>query len=160
MNPTGNLQGSYRFLSLATGKCIRRRKWTELPITDEVIARVHELARAEKSFDPAPNFFFEWAPNMPVANLPAEHQEQPPLPVLRGANNPDGNNNDDEEVEENEEEEDTIYEDEGAPGAPGKDEGAPGAPPHNEEQVKNEEQEAQEAVDEAPHQHHQDTTTT
>jgi hypothetical protein len=134
MNPTSNLQGSYRFLSLATGKCIRRRKWTELPITDEVIARgVHELARAEKSFDPAPNFFFEWAPNMPVADLPVEHQDQPPLPDLGGANNnPDGNNDDEEEkaeAEENEnkndeeeEKEAAIYEDEGAQGAPGKDE--------------------------------------
>jgi hypothetical protein len=143
MNPTGNLQGSYCFLSLATGKCIKRRKWTELPITDDVIARVHELARANKSFDPAPNFFFEWAPNTPVADLPAEHQEQPHLPVLGGVNNPDGNNTDeDEEAEENaeenakenaeenaeEEKDEAIYEDEGAPGVPDEDEGAPGAP--------------------------------
>ena len=108
MNSTGNLQGSYRFrfLSLATGKSINRRKWTELlPITDDVIARVHELARAENACDPAPNYFFEWAPNMPVDDLPApEHQEPLPLPVLGGANNPDGNNDDEEEEEEEEEE--------------------------------------------------------
>jgi hypothetical protein len=47
LNPTGNLQGSYHFLSLVTGKPINRRRWTELPITDAIIARVHELALAE-----------------------------------------------------------------------------------------------------------------
>lgn len=41
LNPTGNLQGSYRFLSLDTGKRILRRCWTELSITNAVIARVH-----------------------------------------------------------------------------------------------------------------------
>ena len=72
LNPTANLQGSYRFLSLATGKSISRRRWTELPITElpitnDVIARVHGLALAEKTYDPtASNFLFEWAPNMPV----------------------------------------------------------------------------------------------
>jgi hypothetical protein len=72
MNLTGNLQGSYRFLSLATRKCIKRRKWTELPITEDVIARVHELARAEKSFDPATNFFFEWAPTCQSPTFPPD----------------------------------------------------------------------------------------
>ena len=178
MNPTGNLQGSYCVVSLATGKSINRRKSTELPITDDVIARVQALAQAEKTY-------FEWAPNMPVDDLPAEHQEPPPLPDLRGANNLDKNNDDNEEEveaeenaeenadkegEEGEEGEDTIYEDEGALGAPDEDEGAPGAPrkdegeqgapdgaqeapTQNEDQVQNEEQEAQEAslmVDEAP----------
>jgi hypothetical protein len=33
LNPTGNLQGSYYFMSLSTGKRISRRRWTELPFT-------------------------------------------------------------------------------------------------------------------------------
>ena len=33
LNPTVNLQGSYHFMSLDTGKALNRRKWTELPIT-------------------------------------------------------------------------------------------------------------------------------
>jgi hypothetical protein len=37
LNPTGNLQGSYRFLSLDSGKRISRRRWTELPIITEAV---------------------------------------------------------------------------------------------------------------------------
>jgi hypothetical protein len=70
IDPTGNLQGSYCFLSLATGKCVKRRKWTELPITDDVIARVHELACAKKSFDPAPNFVLNGLPTCPSPTFP------------------------------------------------------------------------------------------
>ena len=36
MGPTGNLQGSYKFLSLATGM--------EMPVTDVVIKQVEEMA--------------------------------------------------------------------------------------------------------------------
>ena len=39
---------AYFFMSLQTGKKIRRRNWTELPINDKVIARVHELANKKK----------------------------------------------------------------------------------------------------------------
>jgi hypothetical protein len=44
MGPTGNLQGSYKFLSLATGKKVTRRKFTEMPVTDAVIKQVEEMA--------------------------------------------------------------------------------------------------------------------
>jgi hypothetical protein len=40
MGPTGNLQGSYKFLSLATGKKVTRRKFPEMP----VIKKVEEIA--------------------------------------------------------------------------------------------------------------------
>jgi len=43
MGPTGNLQGSYKFLSLATGKKVTRRKFTEMPVTDAVIKQMEEL---------------------------------------------------------------------------------------------------------------------
>jgi hypothetical protein len=39
-----NLQGGHKFLSLATGDIITRRKWTELPVPSEVILRLEELA--------------------------------------------------------------------------------------------------------------------
>jgi hypothetical protein len=42
--PTGNAQGSFFFLSLSTGQCLNRLKWTELPMPAEAIGRVHELA--------------------------------------------------------------------------------------------------------------------
>jgi hypothetical protein len=44
MGPTGNLQGSYKFLSLSTGKKVIRRKFMEMPITDSVIKKVEEMA--------------------------------------------------------------------------------------------------------------------
>ncbi len=45
MGPTGNLQGSYKFLSLATGrKKVTRRKFTEMPITESVIKQVEAMA--------------------------------------------------------------------------------------------------------------------
>ena len=43
--PTGNAQGDYYFLSLATGARISRHQWTEIPITDATIARVEALAK-------------------------------------------------------------------------------------------------------------------
>jgi hypothetical protein len=43
MGPTGNLQGSYKFLSLANGKKVTRRKFTEMPITESVIKQVEEM---------------------------------------------------------------------------------------------------------------------
>jgi hypothetical protein len=44
MGPTGNLQGSYKFLSLATGKKVTCRKFTEMPVTEAVIKHVEEMA--------------------------------------------------------------------------------------------------------------------
>jgi hypothetical protein len=44
MGLTGNLQQSYKFLSLSTGKKVIRRKFTEMPITDSVIKEVEEMA--------------------------------------------------------------------------------------------------------------------
>ena len=44
MGPMGNLQGSYKFLSLATGKKVTRRKFTEMLVTDAVIKQVEEMA--------------------------------------------------------------------------------------------------------------------
>ncbi len=44
MGSTGNLQGSYKFLSLATGKKVMRRKFTEMPVTEAVIKQVEEMA--------------------------------------------------------------------------------------------------------------------
>jgi hypothetical protein len=37
LGPTGNIQGSYKFLNLRTGQRITRRKWTDLPMPQEVI---------------------------------------------------------------------------------------------------------------------------
>ncbi len=44
MGPMGNLQGSYKLLSLATGKKVTCRKFTEMPVTEAVIKQVKEMA--------------------------------------------------------------------------------------------------------------------
>ena len=50
LDPTGNVQGAYNFISFATGARISRHHWTELPIPipDTAIARVEALALHEK----------------------------------------------------------------------------------------------------------------
>jgi len=42
-----NQQGGYFFMSLVTGCCIHSNQWQALPITQEVIDRIHKLAKAE-----------------------------------------------------------------------------------------------------------------
>jgi len=49
LGPTGNLQGSYKFMSLTTGRKIVRRKFTEMPVTDSVIEQVAKWARKDRS---------------------------------------------------------------------------------------------------------------
>ena len=44
LGPTGNLQGSSRFLSLATAKKVTWRKFMEMPTTKSVIEQVKKMA--------------------------------------------------------------------------------------------------------------------
>ena len=46
--PTGNLQGTYSFLSLHTGLKIACKKFTEVPIPSVVVRRVTTMAIVEK----------------------------------------------------------------------------------------------------------------
>jgi hypothetical protein len=46
LGPTGNFQGSYKSLNIRTGQRITCRKWTDLPMPQEVIDRVNELGKA------------------------------------------------------------------------------------------------------------------
>jgi hypothetical protein len=54
LSPTGNLQGSYHFLSPVTGKLIKRRCFTELPIPQAVIDHVAHFAKNS----PSPELIF------------------------------------------------------------------------------------------------------
>ncbi len=49
--PTGNLQGSYKFLSLATRKKVMRRKFMEMSVTEAVIEQVEEMAVKDGAVD-------------------------------------------------------------------------------------------------------------
>ena len=44
---TGNTQGDYFFFSLTTGRVLNRGRWTSLPMPNEVIDRIHRMARQE-----------------------------------------------------------------------------------------------------------------
>jgi hypothetical protein len=48
MGPTGNVQGTHKFLSLKTGENIVRRNWTEMPIPSEAIVWIQELSGKEE----------------------------------------------------------------------------------------------------------------
>ena len=47
LGPTGNTQGTYKFMSLMTGKKIKHRFWTEYPVPNSVLKRVGQLARRD-----------------------------------------------------------------------------------------------------------------
>ena len=55
LRPTGNAQGGYFFFSLTTGRVLNRGRWTSLPMPNEVIDRVHRMARQEHG-NQGPNF--------------------------------------------------------------------------------------------------------
>jgi hypothetical protein len=44
LGPTGNIQGTHRFLSLKTGELLARWRWTELPVPSDVVHQLEELA--------------------------------------------------------------------------------------------------------------------
>jgi hypothetical protein len=46
--PTGNRQGSYKFMSLTTGNKIIRRNFTKMPVTESVIKQVKQMAAKDK----------------------------------------------------------------------------------------------------------------
>jgi hypothetical protein len=43
LGPTRNIQGTHKFLSLQTREVIVRRKWTELPVPEDVIDRLKDI---------------------------------------------------------------------------------------------------------------------
>jgi hypothetical protein len=67
LNPTGNAQGDYFFLSLATGARISRHQWTALPMTDTAIARVEALALHDNQpLIQERGLVVEWRPDHPI----------------------------------------------------------------------------------------------
>ena len=64
LGPTGDEQGTYKVMNLATGKKIKRRCWTKMPMPDSAIARVEALGvrAGHGTFDFADRngILFEW----------------------------------------------------------------------------------------------------
>ena len=48
LGPTGNQQGSYWFMSLVSGACMRRNHWIKLPMPTKVIACVNTIGATQK----------------------------------------------------------------------------------------------------------------
>jgi len=58
--PSGYGQGSWYFMSLATGERIHRYQWTVIPIAEETINLVHALAREQQMPKVNGNFVYEF----------------------------------------------------------------------------------------------------
>ena len=48
LGPTGNLQGSVKFYYITTGRILKRRSFTPMPMPDHVIQRVNAIGKREK----------------------------------------------------------------------------------------------------------------
>ena len=100
-------------MSLRTGKRLRRRKWTELPKTEEVIKQVHAFAinknKSEEDDEPTIEFNFSWDKdnNQPIETFDSSVQE-PLLHAPEGAN--EEPNEDELSVDNNDTEPDTDQE--------------------------------------------------
>ena len=74
---SSNESGGHYFMSLLSGKRIHSHNWTELPIDDDVIARVEELASKENQPElPNKSPIFEWAPGIEVEPIDEEDESQ------------------------------------------------------------------------------------
>ncbi len=49
LGPIGNMQGSYKFMSLSTGKKIVRRKFTEILMTESVMNQIDKWAKKDRT---------------------------------------------------------------------------------------------------------------
>ena len=82
LTPTGNVQGDYHFLSLASGARISRHAWTEVPLPDTAIARVEALALHEgRPLVQDRGFVVEWRPDHPIDNTIYDLDYDPPAPA-------------------------------------------------------------------------------
>ncbi len=82
LGPIDNQQGTYKLLSLSTGKKIKRRQFTKYPIPDSVIKKVESLGHRtqQDTFDFADrnSFLFKW--NDKVDEQQEDFVEEDPVP--------------------------------------------------------------------------------
>ena len=95
-------------MSLESGSKIHSNKWKELPIGDDVISRVHDLAKHEnKKKVRDGNLRFEWAPGIPIEQVDEEEANADMNDENPGAANKNENENEQNALdiipEENEE---------------------------------------------------------
>jgi hypothetical protein len=85
LGPTGNFQGTYKFLNLNTGEVIKRAEFTELPMPDSVIKKVEfwadrdkQEARDSLSFRNRNNERFTWDDDLEDEPLIEDNAPEPP----------------------------------------------------------------------------------
>ena len=79
LSPTGNAQGDYFFMSLASGKKLSRHSWTALPMTDAAIARVEAIALHQRQpLIQASGLVVEWRPDQPIDDSEYDLDYVPP----------------------------------------------------------------------------------
>jgi len=81
LNPTGNTEGDYHFMSLTTGHRLARRQWTAVSMPDAMIAAVESRVEAKKQ----PMIeggcpCFEWQPNIALWQDDTEPQQDKTRP--------------------------------------------------------------------------------
>ena len=93
-----NLAGAFYFMSILSGKRLHAYQWKELPITQDVIDRVHELGTQEHQ---PSEINFEWSPGHPIDDAQGAplskwnlFDEHPPSVENDTANEPTNTNND------------------------------------------------------------------
>ena len=119
LGPSGNLQGGYKFMNLHTGKRLTRRKWTELPMPQEVIDRVNNLGEADGQ--PSILTFYDRHgkpvgntknPNADLTDTPEEEtEEDDPVPEITRVDqdHPDDKHQDQEPRDEIQDEQNINY---------------------------------------------------
>ena len=112
LRPVGNGQGSFYFLSITTGRVLNRQHATALPMPDEVIDKIHRMARQQKN---NPGLIFtDWNLN------PDEYDDDEDDEIYIDENNINDEDEDGMSYDE-EEDNDTGEDAEEAQGAPDED---------------------------------------
>jgi hypothetical protein len=79
LSPTGNTQGDYYFMSLATGEKLSRHSWTVLPLTDAAIARVEAIAlHQQQPLIQSSGLVVEWRPDQHIDDSEYDVDYVPP----------------------------------------------------------------------------------
>ena len=98
LRPVGNGQGSFYFLSVTTGRVLNRLHATALPMPDDVIDKLHRMARQQKS---NPGLVFA------DCNLnPDEYDDDDDDETYQ--DNDNGDDDDDDDLSYNEEDDDDV----------------------------------------------------
>ena len=106
MHPA-NENGNVYFMNLENGEKFSSNKWKEIPITDDVIDRVHEIALEQDQPEVIDHeLIFEWQPGVPIENIDANNNEND------DNNNDDGGDNNDDAPADDEHNADAADEEE------------------------------------------------